>query len=761
MIFFKAVSDQSERVTERLYFNGINGMTGRYGVQPITVGALARHIVHTRSSMGRQVRALQAELAQRAVSERKILALVEFLATELVAARSGAVDETEDWFSDAARMLFSILAGDAPDAAGDALDAAGDVHLLAQQLRQDAVAVLVRMVGLLQDGQGAALARWLLGWDGETFSALRAGFESRFDQASAALQRRYLSAETGGIVDAQGVLRADWIAEVCETLHQLPVASVSAISNIDVISHLRRSLVQALAGPDGVSFETGSLEIRRRLAALEDSVGWHALVMRLRSVLEAVRRAELPVEAPSLVAALSGWLDGLRRMATGELGTVPWVDPRQLAQAGWAVVFPATMSETRCQAIQAALAPLLALRRQQAGERYRCYVDGEGYRPGDTASLFLRRSPRHADAANPVDPASTGVPYYVLLVGSPEEIPFDFQYQLDVQYAVGRLDFGDDLAAYAAYATNVVAAETASSSPSSEVIFFGTRHPGDEATTLTADHLVRPLAQHFGARDGPWRILHVDPHKALKANLLKLLQLPRPPALLFTATHGLEFDAGHPLQQAQQGALLCQNWQGTSREVPTDSYLAADDITPKMNLSGTVLFFFGCYGAGTPRYDEYHRAAFQATTRAIAEKPFVAALPKALLALKERGALAVIGHVERAWGLSFLSRMPNRPEGFEGRERENIEVFAAAVERLLEGYPVGAALDFFDMRYAAVATELVTLYERIGDPPSLAEAYRLVELWTANQDARGYVIVGDPAVRLQRPGGGCSTDLGV
>jgi hypothetical protein len=68
------------------------------------------------------------------------------------------------------------------------------------------------------------------------------------------------------------------------------------------------------------------------------------------------------------------------------------------------------------------------------------------------------------------------------------------------------------------------------------------------------------------------------------------------------------------------------------------------------------------------------------------------------------------------------------------------------MERLLEGQPLGAAMEYFDGRYAALSTELTSALENAFLSPP--DPYDLAEMWTANNDARGYIVLGDPAVRL-------------
>jgi hypothetical protein len=404
------------------------------------------------------------------------------------------------------------------------------------------------------------------------------------------------------------------------------------------------------------------------------------------------------------------------------------VDPTSLASAGWGIVFAqgAPVDELR-----EALSPLLEMRKAQAGPLYHEFSGEEGYFADETSLDFLAR---FGAGPGPVRP--TVLPYYLLLVGDPTDISFDFQYQLDVIHSVGRICF-DTLEEYRAYANAVVRAETAGALRERSIGFFAPRNPGDVATRRSSENLVRKLAADLRATYGSWHIEECVGEEATKAELKRMLGGKGTPSLLFTASHGVGFPSGHPLQRDHQGALLCQDWPGPlagQNQIPPEQYFSAADVADATDLSGTVAFFFACYGNGTPELDEFDHG--DGDVARIAPSPFVSRLSMKLLS---RGALAVIGHVDRAWGWSFT--WP--------RAGTQIETFRATVEGIMAGQPVGCAVEYFNERYATISSELTNELQkrRRGKMNDTV----VTGLWTANNDARNYTILGDPAVRLAFP----------
>jgi hypothetical protein len=414
------------------------------------------------------------------------------------------------------------------------------------------------------------------------------------------------------------------------------------------------------------------------------------------------------------------------------------VDERDLAEAGWGAIFTYDADP----AIREALRPLLDHRRAQAARqkegRYRELTGPDGYRPGESKNAFITRL---GSAPGPVNPDR--LPYYLLIVGDPEAIPFGFQCQLDVPHAVGRIHF-DTPEEYAQYARSVVEAETAGTPLPRRATFVGVENPDDQATSLSARYLVGPLAQRVASQRPAWQTETVEGPAAVKGRLAALLGGSETPGLLFTASHGVGFDNGDPHQLTDQGALLGADWPGplawpAGTPLSRDHYLAAADVADGAALHGLIAFHFACYGAGTPRYDEFaHRGPAGSQPAEIAPRAFLAGLPKRLLGHPKGGALAVVGHVERAWGCSYL---------WGGRRVEQIDAFEEALLLLLDGYPLGAALEALNQRYAECATTLGELLERNSYGLTVDSA-TLVSLWTANNDARGYAVLGDPAVRL-------------
>jgi DNA/RNA endonuclease G (NUC1)/V8-like Glu-specific endopeptidase len=455
-----------------------------------------------------------------------------------------------------------------------------------------------------------------------------------------------------------------------------------------------------------------------------------------------------PVDARHL-QELKYWHE---RTSQQHYGPRAGIDATSLDEAGWGVIFSAKAGP----GLSEALRPLLELRKSQASKSeerfYREFAGPKsGYRPGDATTPPESKADflaRQGMGPGPADPKR--VPYYLLIVGSPEEIPYRFQYQLDVQYAVGRLWFArpdgePDLEAFARYAATVVAAESGKLVLPRRAVFFGVANPDDLSTNLSANELVEPLAksmpEELGKKYPPWEMEPVLRDDATKARLRDYFGGAKTPALLFTASHGMGFPNGHPRQLPHQGALLCREWPGPAQwpkgqEIPPDHYFSGDDVDKGLNVLGLVSFHFACYGGGTPRMDDFAHIDF-GQPAAIAPHAFVANLPRQLLGHERGGALAVIGHVERSWGYSFQW-------GEAGRQ---LQCFQDALKILMQGKPAGWAMEYFNQRYADLSSELSAAVEDVkyGKKP---DEFALAGMWTANNDSRSYVILGDPAVRL-------------
>jgi hypothetical protein len=409
------------------------------------------------------------------------------------------------------------------------------------------------------------------------------------------------------------------------------------------------------------------------------------------------------------------------------------LDSKKLDQTGWGVIYAPGIGDE----VKAALEPLVGWRQEQAGPLFEEYA----YQ-GETSRDFL--FDHDTSIAGPADPDE--MPYYLLLVGSPEEIAYRFQYEMDVDRALGRIHF-DSAEEYHNYAQSVVAAEKGEVRLPRRAGFFGVANPGDNATRLSAELLIEPLFEGFKAKlegaDLSWEVVPYLRDDATRAQLEGLLGADedQTPAFLFTASHGMGFNLDDPRLLAHQGALLCQDWDGQPGGLAEDVYLAGEHIADDARLHGLISFFFACYGAGTPREDEF-MGKVEGQPMRIAPRPFLAGLPRRMLSHPRGGALAVIGHIERVWAYSF--NWPGKPSAHLG-------VFESTLGMLFEDYPIGAAFDFFNERHASASVQLNALLENKRKKLKVSDV-DLIRMWTVNHDARDYIILGDPAVRLCVPG---------
>src|SRR5260370_33000774 len=101
-------------------------------------------------------------------------------------------------------------------------------------------------------------------------------------------------------------------------------------------------------------------------------------------------------------------------------------------------------------------------------------------------------------------------------------------------------------------------------------------------------------------------------------------------------------------------------------------------------------------------------------------------------------ALAGLAHSERAWAYSFQGQ----------RGGAQVQGFRDVIGRLLRGQRIGQATDMFNIRWAAISTELSEMQAQLARGAEVPMR-TLGNLCISRDDARNFMVLGDPAGRLR------------
>ncbi len=317
-----------------------------------------------------------------------------------------------------------------------------------------------------------------------------------------------------------------------------------------------------------------------------------------------------------------------------------------------------------------------------------------------------------------------------------------------MQWAVGRLYF-DDVEDYGRYAQAVVQYENTKFQPvqRKNAAVWVTRNVGDLATAMLSSAISQDFlapANQLGARK-QFTLNSSMNEKATKAQLSEILRgnVPGgPPAVIFTGSHANDYSGGDPATQRRlQGSLVTQEWTPGTPADATNQF-AADDIPADAKLQGSMGFVFACFSGACPAQSSYYVNKDGSPTQ-IAPAPIMARLPQALLS---RGMLAVIAHIDLAFPYAFQD-VNGTPQ---------VQALRTPLELLMGGKRAGLAADSLSIMWSARSSQLALAIgpspgagaaAGSGQTPAISPA--LAQMTIARDDARNYIVLGDPAAQLR------------
>jgi hypothetical protein len=168
----------------------------------------------------------------------------------------------------------------------------------------------------------------------------------------------------------------------------------------------------------------------------------------------------------------------------------------------------------------------------------------------------------------------------------------------------------------------------------------------------------------------------------------------------------------------------------------------ADDVPADAKLQGTVGFLFACYSGACPAENNYYFNKDGSPIK-IAPGPIVSRLPQVLLS---RGMLAVIGHIDMAFPYAFQD-VNGTPQ---------VQALRTPLELLMGGKRTGLAADSLSVMWSARSSQLALAQGQntvataaAGTGSAAPPPQAIAQMTIARDDARNYIILGDPATQLR------------
>jgi hypothetical protein len=322
------------------------------------------------------------------------------------------------------------------------------------------------------------------------------------------------------------------------------------------------------------------------------------------------------------------------------------------------------------------------------------------------------------------------LPAYLLLVGSPAQLPWDLQCRLNLSSSVGRLDLPDD--ALERYVDALLDNWSGSGIDATSPVVWATDH--DDITALMRDAIAEPVAARYrsDSQIGD-RVSYLAGRGATAAGLASALA-DRRPGVVVTTSHGRTGPLGDAdVMRRDLGLLVDDN-----REL-----VDAAPLLAAWQPDGVVWYAHACCSAGSDANTRYRGLVEDGSlvARTLDEVAdlgsLVAPLPTALLSA-ERPARAFVGHVEPTFDWTM-----ERPE--------TGQILTAAIERALytglfqaDPEPVGLAFRRHFTEAAALFGESAQTNRNSTENSDDRRAASLA-LLTA-YDRQSMVILGDPTV---------------